>query len=475
LLSFTARSDFGDTEGLTVKLHAARSSNKQKVIDVLVIPTTIVEDLQPALQERFVVPGDLGGREFALDKRCTFSDQMPSRLDPVPGYFSGRIAYVVHGDGFRGTKGIGSFHGSTLIPPADNGMHYQCDNESIAIQHAIVQSQLKHVLQPLEKAGFLVDVILAAYDCDGILLPENVIINSTALLASWYNGDYERVIAHRGFSHREVETQGEQWLLTVDLLARQLRAGRRYEAVMFWRLDHVAPQPLVFGIRPEWASKRASTMKELHAAVASMREKKQFAPILFRELTWAHDDQNWLFPGWKIGCFIAAVLKGCSITNTEMKTPLGTCESQWNQALTGSAMDVTWSGRFPPGANTMQDAVEVKWPVPVTPAIYRGPFPNEYWSGGALRMCHLLHRQFGGPSCRADDVAKKVCRTCLRYFNRASSSPQQCIQMYWDSVKGLSANAEEKHMRSLLVKLTGRDDLALDESANATPAPGACT
>ena len=123
---------------------------------------------------------------------------------------------------------------------------------SAQVQRAVSASHVRHVVEPLERAGLTVDVFLATYGCGGIAPPARA-ARAMAHLVEWYGA--ARVaraeqLPRRGSSQATPALVAMRWL-------RALWPPGGYRSVLLWRFDNVALRPL--GAAPAPAARAAST------------------------------------------------------------------------------------------------------------------------------------------------------------------------------------------------------------------------
>ena len=110
------------------------------------------------------------------------------------------------------------------------------------MQRAVSASHVRHVVEPLERAGLTVDVFLATYGCGGLAPPARA-ARAMAHLVEWYGA--ARVVRaeqlpRRGSSQATPSLVAMRWL-------RALWPPGGYRSVLLWRFD-------VAALRPAWHS-----------------------------------------------------------------------------------------------------------------------------------------------------------------------------------------------------------------------------
>ena len=108
------------------------------------------------------------------------------------------------------------------------------------MQRAVSASHVRHVVEPLERAGLRVDVFLATYGCGGLAPPARA-ARAMAHLVEWYGA--ARVaraeqLPRRGSSQATPSLVAMRWL-------RALWPPGGYRSVLLWRFDVAARREAV--------------------------------------------------------------------------------------------------------------------------------------------------------------------------------------------------------------------------------------
>jgi len=92
-----------------------------------------------------------------------------SPTNQLPGYHSKRFALVFRGDSFRVLSyGVTACYTQDPGGRVCNKQPYYCTDEAVAIQKASAKAQVGLMIEPLEKAGYTVDVYVSTYGCNGL-------------------------------------------------------------------------------------------------------------------------------------------------------------------------------------------------------------------------------------------------------------------------------------------------------------------
>ena len=148
---------------------------------------------------------------------------------------SQRVAFVLRGDAFRGLSYGVNVQGTKT--------GFYCTRASHQIQRAITASHVGHIITPLERAGWSVDVFLATYGCSGLVSDVNADAAMRHLTA-WYS---QNATVPRIRRSRAIERRGSTQATTVNVAMawlRELWPPKGYRAVLIWRLDMPALSPI---------------------------------------------------------------------------------------------------------------------------------------------------------------------------------------------------------------------------------------
>jgi hypothetical protein len=178
--------------------------------------------------------GALGWRP-SYPELCSANAVTSSSSNKLPGYNSKRFAFVFRGDAFRGlTLGVTPCYTVGDVKHCDK-LPFYCTDEAVAIQKATAKAQVALMVEPLEAAGYTVDVYIATYGCNG--LP-----HVPADTASQYHNELlgifgARVVASSFFEREPGQTQDTGTRKAVELLLT--KAPLDYRSILLWRYDMV--------------------------------------------------------------------------------------------------------------------------------------------------------------------------------------------------------------------------------------------
>eukprot|EP00747_Dinoflagellata_sp_TGD_P213038 gnl/TRDRNA2_/TRDRNA2_86056_c0_seq2.p1 gnl/TRDRNA2_/TRDRNA2_86056_c0~~gnl/TRDRNA2_/TRDRNA2_86056_c0_seq2.p1 ORF type:complete len:388 (-),score=33.96 gnl/TRDRNA2_/TRDRNA2_86056_c0_seq2:275-1438(-) len=245
-------------------------------------------------------------------ERCDPDLPMPPQESPAPGFYSKRIAMVFWKESFRGPNGVAWLMGQDkeLI---------RCTPESEPIQRALSRSHVKQMIEPLEAAGFSVDVILSSRSCGSAGSAERSRLQKS--LADVYNEGRSRVVKS-SFYEKAVNQFQSSGLAAQAVLDHLKESRAQYESILFWRFDGPAMEPLV-------STDFQRTDKRIERNGSAPSIEKLYSRPPARNLSrhygypsWAHSHlfittdglQTVSVPGWMAACVLPPMVSGCKAT-----------------------------------------------------------------------------------------------------------------------------------------------------------------
>jgi hypothetical protein len=302
--------------------------------------------------------------EICLEK----SPQAMNGSNLVPNLKSKRIALLLRGDSLRGLSyGVEIGYKDTNGVEKTDKLPFYCTEKARAIQKATAAAHLKYIVEPIERSGFKVDILLSTYGCTGVKhLTEAKQREVYEELVAMYG---TRVVAHQVFDRTSVQegvTQDTGIQQAMMLLLRT--AYLDYTAVLLWRFDVVPLKPM-----------GPANSSLFFDAQRPHKMWQQYAAIAGSILMWFDDDWGYSFPGWYADCAIGAFLHHCMQESLicQRALKLNFPSYQWVQQEHGH--------RY---------------------YIYRDDF-----SKPGREICKLLETKFQGPKCAATTAGawKEAC------------------------------------------------------------------
>uniref|UniRef100_A0A7S1L2L0 Hexosyltransferase n=1 Tax=Alexandrium catenella TaxID=2925 RepID=A0A7S1L2L0_ALECA len=299
-----------------------------------------------------LVPLGAGGLHPHPDRKfekargiCEKSKPAPSATSSVPTA-SRRAAVVIWKESFRGFSGLPHFMRQGAPRKSPS-----CTPVAEEMQRALAANHLDKVIAPLEE-HFKVDVFLFTQSCSTEMQRK---------LLSWYNRGRNRTVQH---VFEEADSQYDRAATSAQELLAYFHnsaeaAAAQYSFVHFMRFDLVT---------------------EMSIATDSFLEQVDRS-------VFAADDVAITLPGWMMKCVLPPISEQCK--DMELDSTRGV--HPWYQCFTVNLDDVQFQSYDHPFF------------------IYRGPVGYKFLGGPMARLCHMLHGQYGGPRCLAEDAAQLVC------------------------------------------------------------------
>lgn len=287
-------------------------------------------------------------------------------------------AVVFRGHAFRGLQGLGFLTNDDGLNEAKE--RFYCTDDAEQVQAALARAHGRRIIEPLERAGLDVDVLLVTYDCRHAR-------NATASralkhsLVSMYGGASRRVslqTLHRGDGSLCCGVGGrtrEVWAQ----LSRSWTAHNQEDA-----LAHAA---------------------EL---VASAHAQRQYVGVLLYRFD--------LYPRHSMAEDWGRTRSLVTFDNQALFVPHGRISEAMRFVANASVRAETQSGRaFSPLLGRSGD--EDRWGFFGLPMIYRGPLGQfmrcstcgRSRDESTVGWCEELRRDFGGPPCSVPYCARAAC------------------------------------------------------------------
>lgn len=392
--------------------------------------------------------------------------------DPAPGYLPGsngktRVLLVMGRLSFRGYAGFAWMgHGEMHL----NKDLLMCTAEAARIQRAVVLAIVRHFIEPLERAGVEVDVVIHTQDCDEYVEQyshtsfaskeaemkelQSVLENRTfkQSLIDWFGhkpqvldlsreivqpknvsvANATRVIKSRFITMSEAqphnakgETQSFQSKVGTALAEDLFREGLFYRSIMNWRFD---VPPIDDFVDPKDDLKTFLATGDWPVGLKKKDTEYTHRDFLLKsgESPLHFEDQLWSYPGWMLPCVVAHCANK-SLPPYPWKRPTP-CE---NEPMLIELVKIAWSNRTVLSQFRAPDHYgKTDWWTTIFASIYRGPYS---WNVDTLNQakwfCRYLNKYFDGPECSSLRVATEVCFTIkwrqqdsVAYLNQTMSA-----------------------------------------------------
>lgn len=355
-------------------------------------------------------PEPIDGRVYETQEEFGRADLAPARWTPkkrdlcdpqlamdvsgrARGFNSKRMAIVFWKGVFR----------SSRIHNVEVG-YKSCSTGAAVAQLAVSRNQVKHIVEPLEGAGFKLDILIYAQSCSNSTLHQD--------LVNIYDGGHNRVVKTK--FHEPTLNQYTTITKGAEFVLEHLRRGAEYESILFWRFDLMSLKPFnIIETREELSAE--PLIQDLPLSESGISPSYRDSVRNFMVV--AIEDNVVSVPGWVAPC----VLYPIAIDDPSTK-PQWQNSGEWRGSLLmNSDGDISRDNNFTFDCIFPHEEM----------AVYRGPLGYGFYSIDPLATCITLHDSFGGGSCSVNELARVHCA------DECASEPSEgpaCFQRFWGEV-----------------------------------------
>lgn len=320
------------------------------------------------------------------DPKFSFNVDSPAR-----GFNSNRIAIMFWKGAFRGVKLFG-----------ENDKVGACSKYAEDAQYAVSRSHVKQLIEPLEKAGYVVDVLLHEMPSCNNQSAEAQLVQRKNKIRGIYGDRIVKDVSHHPTANQfETSTLGAQFVL--DFL-RETKVT--YRSLLIWRFDVLAVSRLGATVYSEGVQSEP-LIRDLPVRKYN---NSDFTDWSRQGLGIFIEDNIVSMGGWVAPCVLYVLSQGQWRAGGEIHGG-----GEWRHSVLSNDHN-----EHPQGSFELSSA-----------AVYRGPFTHSFYSNGAMRMCKMLNSLFAGPTCNLNDIALLVCEAECHRQAGSAERVATCFKKFW--------------------------------------------
>jgi hypothetical protein len=308
----------------------------------------------------------------------------------------------------------------------------------MAIGEATAKAHLKYLVEPLEAAGFTVDIYLSGYGCTGLKhLTKQQADERYQDMVAWYG---KRVVAHSVFDRTWAENYFQDTGTQQAMFLLLKTAPLNYHSVILWRYDMVPYKPIGAprcsydlssdegtkcfhdaqddGSIPEWQNYVLLAERNLYFIEGGSLELIYTCASYISSYT---DDWGYSWPGWFSNCgecyrFYIKPFELICREHAAVGAFMHHCMAESTVCI--REMQINFQGGWP-NRQWKNPRGNKNW------YIYR-----ENYSMYGKKICHILHEEFDGPPCpeTGEEAWKLACADAKSKgtFDHIDSNPVSC-------------------------------------------------